>query len=202
MTDALTMNVAEADLLQRQVREADGKVAELTRRLKGGENEAYQEFFSQYARRLLVYHLVLTNGDENLAKELLQETMIRVAKYIRVFTKEEAFWSWLSTVARSCWIDEHRKRKRYWSFLELFRQKSSASSDSIEEARETACSDLLATLASDERELLRRKYVEGRSVKELACAAGKTEKAIESSLSRAREKLKRKFKNEANLGRD
>lgn len=163
-------------------------IAGLTAGLVKGDDRAYQDFFAAYARRLLLYNLALCNGDEEAARELLQQAMIRVAKHARIFENESAFWSWLTVIARSCWIDEHRKRKRYTTFLDFFRRHQPEAIELSDPAE--VFSDLLDTLSPGERELLEDKYVAGHSVRELAAARDTTEKAIESKLSRLREKLR------------
>ena len=48
----------------------------------------------------------------------------------------------------------------------------------------------LATLPKERRDVLKSKYIEGRSVKEIAGKFGRTPKAVESMLSRARGELR------------
>lgn len=165
-------------------------VRELTRALTRADEEAYRKFFALYARRLFLYALALTNGDEESARELLQLTMIRVTKYIREFEHDDVFWGWLRNLVRSCWIDEHRRKKRYWSFLNLFR--AHRENDELTPAgSDDPCAALLESLDNDERELLQEKYLEGRSIREIAALRNSTEKAVESKLSRTREKLRK-----------
>src|ERR1051325_3258832 len=87
-----------------------------------GEEAAYGEFFESYFQRLFGYLLVVTNGKEELARELLQQTMIKVARHARVFTDEQAFWRWLTGLATTSAFDESRKARRYLSFLDRFWQ--------------------------------------------------------------------------------
>lgn len=164
-------------------------VGRLTAGLVKGDDRAYQDFFAAYARRLLFYNLALCNGDEESARELLQQAMIRVAKYARLFDDEEALWSWLTVIARSCWIDERRKRKRYTTVLDFFRRQQQPEAIELSDPAEVF-SELLDSLSPDDRELLEDKYVAGLSVREIAAARDTTEKAIESKLSRLREKLR------------
>src|SRR4051812_2746957 len=75
----------------------------LTRRLAKGDEDAYGEFYDLYSRRLYGYLFVVCRGDGEAARELLQQTMIKVARYVRVFEEEEVFWKWLTALARSSW---------------------------------------------------------------------------------------------------
>lgn len=81
------------------------------------EEEAFAEFLSLYQDRLFRYAIVLVRGDEHLAREALQQAMIKVVKYVRRFDDENVFWSWLTRIVRSVTIDDSRKRGRYQSFL-------------------------------------------------------------------------------------
>ena len=165
-------------------------VEELTRRMVTADEGAYRQFFELYARRLFIYLLALTNGNEAAAKELLQQSMIRVAKYIRGFESEEILWSWLKGIARSCWIDEHRKHARYGSILELFRREKAGQLARASDVPESLADEMFATLHPDERQMLEEKYLEGWSVREMAEARDLTEKAVESRLGRIRHRLK------------
>src|SRR5688500_4037155 len=92
-------------------------VAQLTGAMRRGDEEAYREFFRLYFHRLLAYLIVVTRGDEELARDLLQQTMIKVAKHIRVFDDEAVLWRWLALLARTAAVDNGRKSQRYFGFL-------------------------------------------------------------------------------------
>jgi len=167
-------------------------VPALTRAMTKGDEMAYRTFYGAYFDRLLRYLLVVARGDEEAAREALQSALVRVARHIRVFQDEAAFWSWLTVLARSAFADERRKRGRYFAFLERFRlvaateQMDKEADDSLRALLEQK----LKALPCEDQELMRRKYFEHRPVRELAAALQTTGKAIESRLSRIRRKLK------------
>lgn len=97
--------------------DSTGALASLTSRMARQEEEAFAEFLSLYQDRLFRYAIVLVRGDEHLAREALQQAMIKVVKYVRRFDDENVFWSWLTRIVRSVTIDDSRKRGRYQSFL-------------------------------------------------------------------------------------
>src|SRR5688500_14580148 len=74
----------------------------LTARMMTGEEEAFSAFHELYCDRLFRYLFVLCKGEEALARDLLQITMLKVVRAIRVFEDEEQFWNWLATIARHC----------------------------------------------------------------------------------------------------
>ena len=169
-------------------------IPSLSARLAGGGESAFREFYALYFSRLLRYLLALARGREDLARDALQSTLIRVAKHAKPFETEEAFWSWLTVLARSALVDEQRKSARYGSFLsrwfahrEVIEAVPEADAAArLSESLETA----LAQLPEDERALVLSKYIDGQSVRDIAAEMGTTEKAVESRLTRLRRKLK------------
>jgi RNA polymerase sigma-70 factor (ECF subfamily) len=170
-------------------------VAELTRRMAAGDEAAFRTFYDAYYDRLSRYLLVVTAGDEEAALEALQSALVRVVRHIKVFRSEAVFWSWLTVLARTALSDQNRKRRRYLAFLDRFswqaRIEPSEPEDTGADARLLNLLECnLAALPADEKRLVEWKYLEGRSVLEIAGELETSEKAIESRLVRVRRKLK------------
>ena len=160
-----------------------------------GNEMAWRVFFDAYVDRLCRYLLVVTAGNEEVTREVLQATLIRLARHIKPFGQEEVFWSWLTVVARSAFADETRKRRRYLSLLDRFTRQASGRAEETAEPQaqerlETLLEEQLQALPPEEQELIEQKYFAGHSVRQLAQDLGTTEKAIESKLSRIRRRLK------------
>jgi RNA polymerase sigma-70 factor (ECF subfamily) len=101
----------------------------MTTRMARGEEAAFREFYRLYFNRLLRYLIVVTHGQEEAAREALQLTFVRVARHVRRFDSETAFWNWLAVVARNCAVDELRKRQRHQNLLTRFFQQRPAGPD-------------------------------------------------------------------------
>jgi hypothetical protein len=99
------------------------EVTVLTARMSRGEEAAFQDFYGRYYGRLLRYLFVVTGGREEIAREALQHAFVRVARHVRRFDTEAAFWNWLALLARQCVADEMRKRNRYQNLLARFFQQ-------------------------------------------------------------------------------
>ena len=160
-----------------------------------GDEAAYRAFYDAYYDRLRRYLLVVTAGDEDATREALQSALLRLVRHIKVFPDETTFWGWLTVLARTAFIDQTRRRKRYWSFLERFTRHTAIQSSSPAETTTSPhllqlLDDHLSTLPQDERDLLEAKYLDGRSVRQIADTLQTSEKAIESRLVRIRRKLK------------
>lgn len=181
-------------------------VRRLTAALAAGSEEAFREFHAAYFDRLLRYLIVVTRGDEQAAREALQETFTRVVRHARCFDDEGKFWSWLTVLARSAATDAQRKRRSYWRLLTSYAlswlpsQPAQIEDDETDERLHALLLEGLKDLRAEDRTLIESKYLRGASVRELAAQLKLTEKTIESRLSRARRQLRdellRRLKNE------
>jgi RNA polymerase sigma factor (sigma-70 family) len=172
-------------------------VGQLTRGLVQGDDAAYRVVFDLYYARLRRYLLAVTGGDELAAEEALEGAFRRAARYPRVFQEEAALWSWLTVLAKSALIDEHRKRRRYLAFLDRFRRHPAPApipaltSDPGESACAAEALDRnFALLPAADQALLAAKYFDREPVRSIAARLAVTEKTIESRLTRLRRKLK------------
>ncbi len=166
----------------------------LTRRLAKGEEAAFLEFHARYFDRLYHFLLVVSRGQQAEAEEALQETLLRVSRYVRAFDTEEVFWSWLKGVARSAARDRGRKQSRYLALLQRFalawQEQPSHQISEEDDCLHEALEESLAELAAEDRCLIEGKYLEEESVKELSMKTGLTNKAVESRLLRVRRQLR------------
>jgi RNA polymerase sigma factor (sigma-70 family) len=167
----------------------------LTRRMAQGDESAYRTFYDAYANRLFRYLLVAAAGDEESAREALQAALVRVVRHIRAFPDDTIFWSWLTVLARSALSDQGRKRRRYLAFLDRFTRQARGEPEA--EPSPAPGTRLLAllegsleTLLLDERQIIEAKYFSGQSVRDIAGKMALSEKAVESRLTRIRQKLK------------
>jgi RNA polymerase sigma factor (sigma-70 family) len=188
------LNLPAGNVTKMASNQEPSDVTGLTARMSRGDEAAFHEFYKLYCNRLLRYLFVVAGGQEEIAREALQLSFVRVARHVRRFDSEAAFWNWLAMLARNCVVDEIRKRNRYQGLLSrLFRQRpANADLKSIDADARFAelVQDGLASLPNDERILLERKYFEGEAMRQLADEWQMTEKAMESHLLRVRRKLK------------
>ncbi len=156
---------------------------------------AWRTFYDAYFDRLWRYLLVIAAGNEDAAREALQAALVRVTRHIKVFRDENIFWSWLTVLARTAFADETKKRRRYFSFLDRFTQHAEVEFDGANDNQANGRLQILleqkiALLPPDEQKLVGQKYFACRAVREIADELQTTEKAVESKLSRIRQKLK------------
>lgn len=166
----------------------------LTAGIRAGDEIAFREFHQLYFDRLYQFLLVVARGNDDEARDALQETLLRVARYARRFESEEVFWSWLKAIARSAARDGGRKQSRYLSLLRSFMLHRQNSTESLSSQTEPQLADLLEEaleeLNPEERGIIEGKYLQGFTVRELASDTGLTEKAVESRLLRLRKQVR------------
>jgi RNA polymerase sigma-70 factor (ECF subfamily) len=138
----------------------------------------------------LVYHLV--GGDRAVAEDLNQEVWLLAIEQIDRFDPVRGgFRDWLLGIAR------HRALRRRRDPVRVFDTRPDRPSDALSppeslegvERAEVVRAALLC-LPDDRRRILLDKYAEGLSVAEIAARTGRSAKAVESLLSRAREQLR------------
>jgi RNA polymerase sigma factor (sigma-70 family) len=170
---------------------SDIEVAALTTRLRAGDEAAWREFHHDYFERLLGYLLVVCRGDEHAAHESLQAALVKIVRHVRRFDRAEAWWGWLTVVARSCVIDGARRQSRYRALLARFASFFHPPAEQpAEDPLPALLDECLAGLPAEERGLLAAKYRDGETVATLAADSHCSEKAMESRLARLRQRVK------------
>jgi RNA polymerase sigma factor (sigma-70 family) len=170
--------------------ERDEFVRRVTRGMGAGSEPAFREFYEAYFDRLCRHLLVQTRGDEQLARDLVQNVLLRVVRHGREFQSEAMFWAWLKQVARSCRVDWIRRNAKQPPPTEMLYEGASEADDDadLHEALERG----LDALSIEERELIERSYVRAEPHKQIAEELQTTPKAVESKLARIRQKLRQK----------
>ncbi|WP_020530498.1 RNA polymerase sigma factor [Flexithrix dorotheae] len=139
--------------------------------------------------------------DEDQAKDLTQETIIKVYLKLNSFKDGAKFGAWILTIAENTCIDFLRKNKKKLN-LEITREIA----DSVEDISELdeelppeitmeVLAELMEKLTPEEKLILLLKYNEKLSVKEIQDSLDLGESAVKMRLKRAREKITKLHKN-------
>lgn len=170
-------------------------LAESTRLLADGDDEAWRWFHARYYVALLRY-AAQRSGDASAASEIVQQAYLRIARHAKPFAEEADFSNWLRCIVRCAATDHTRHRVRRSLLSEKFAHWRAAHADTDFEQHFSTndnaalANDALAKLPAADAELLRRKYCEGISTNELAGELATTSKAIEHRLARLRGALR------------
>jgi RNA polymerase sigma-70 factor (ECF subfamily) len=156
--------------------------------LRAGDNAAWAQFVETWGPRLFAYlrYSLPTRED---AEDVLSETMVASIEAIKNFDSKSQLSTWLYAIARRKVADYWRKAGRATEELsDLFQSAPNGFSLEFREA--------IASLPENTRQALLLRYREGFSVSEVAQILGRSYKATESLLSRARSLLAQQLKRE------
>ena len=85
--------------------------ARLALRARGGDAEAFRRLVEKYQRKVYwIAYDILLDADE--ARDVAQETFIRVHGALGTFDPSRDFLNWLYRIARNLAIDSYRRRRR------------------------------------------------------------------------------------------
>ena len=176
----------------------------LVEKLLARDERAFTEFFDTYAPRLFRFAMRRA-GDEDLAEEITQTTLIAAVGKLKTWRGEASLFTWLCTIARRQLLDHWRKTGRQPALRPLDDDpdvraalESLASGDRPDSAfdglRITERVQItLDSLPDRYGDLLEWKYLQGLSVNEIAERIASTPKAVESMLTRARQAFREGF---------
>ena len=164
--------------------------AQLLQRLQAGDEKAVTRWFKLYQPRLARY--VAQKLDKPLdAEEIVQEVFINCLRALPSFKGKSSLYTWMCSIANHEVADYFRKRyaKKFIHALPLADFILGEPDELIiQDAHQTAESlnRVFGQIGAKSKELLLLKYVDGKKVKDIARQFGRSVKAIESDLFRAR----------------
>jgi RNA polymerase sigma-70 factor (ECF subfamily) len=158
-----------------------------------GDRKAFNQLVERYQSPVRRFFFNLTGGDEELSKDLAQETFIKAWLNIRSFLAASLFSTWLYRIAYNTFYDHIRARKPNDRIEEIDSPVAGAESNDFRIDFLRA----LAILKEDERTATLLFYMEDLTTDKISkimdCPAG----TVKSHLSRGKKKLADYFKNTA-----
>jgi len=181
---------------------------ELVERLLRGDRRAFEQFFNEYYPKLYRFVKRRMPRDAATAEDIAQGTLCRALESLRSYRGEAALFTWLCTLCRremSARWDETRA----WSTAPRLAEDDPAIRAALESLlareqwdplsaadREQVRNSILTTLdylPAPYGDILEWKYLRDMSMGEIASRLGRSPKAVESLLTRAREAFRETF---------
>lgn len=166
----------------------------------GKDRKATAEFVARYADCVYSYVRRRVMPRPEAAEDLVQETFLAAWQNLQSFRGEAGLRPWLLGIARHKVEDYYRRRLREaeWPNLGDESVPQPAIVPRYEERldwaqRQKKVAQTLAALPEAYALALLWRYAENLSVREMAENAGKSEKAVERLLARAREHFRRRW---------
>jgi RNA polymerase sigma-70 factor (ECF subfamily) len=167
---------------------------ELLDRARTGQADALEKLLERHQAQIYRFGMKMC-GDPEDAKDVLQDTLLSVARNVRDFRGSSSISTWLYTVARSFCVKKRRKSKfapkevavSLESAAEHAADPGMAPDESLASKQvEQALEEAIAALQPMYREVLLLRDVEGLTAAEVARVTGASVQAVKSRLHRAR----------------
>lgn len=166
---------------------------ELLSRLKQGDPKAVAAWYKEYQPRLIAY-MSKKVGNEKDSEELVQEVFLNCLKHLPLFMGKSSIFTWMCSIARHEIADYYRKRyaKKALKYVPL---GEILLNEDIADAHESAAKvkHVLSQMKAESIELLMKKYIDQQKVVQISQELGKTTRAVESELFRARQEFKKLY---------
>ena len=171
------------------------------KQLLGGDERAFDRFFEENFGRLYRFALARLSDDPEAAREIAQVTLTRALRKLHTYRAESALFTWLCAICRnetSEWLRNQARYREHVVLIEDFPEVQAAVDtwqappDLGPEANYRRTESIrLIQVAMDRLpphygDVLEWKYIEGRSVKEIAGRLQLGQEATQSLLARAR----------------
>ena len=173
----------------------------LAKQLLKGDQRAFNDFFEDNFARLYRFALVRLSDDSEGAREVVQTTLTRAVQKLHTYRAESAMFTWLCAICRNEISDWYRRQGRYREHIVLIEDfpEIQAAVDSYQTPAEDRPDRQYQRIEALRRiqvaldrlppkygNVLEWKYVEGRSVKEIASRLDIGAEATQSLLARAK----------------
>ena len=172
---------------------------DLAARVAQGDASAFDEFYAQYADLVFGFIFHQLNGARSDAEEVWQDTFLTALRALPNYEGRSRLGSWLCSIARHKAADRWRQLTRPANALlamppaglvELM-DAGPLPDDVLNQSATCArVSEALAELPVEYRQALVARYADGESVEGVSGRLGRSYKATESLLSRARAALR------------
>lgn len=162
--------------------------------LGDGKERSLDELVKRHERPLVGYLSKIINDTER-ARDLAQETFIRIFKHARGYRTNTRFTTWLYHIARNIARDELRSRKR--RPLTVNDEAVQIEATECSNQRHTEVRELVTTvlkrLSARDRKLLVLRDLKGLSYDEIAEHTGMALGTVKSGISRARGRFREQY---------
>jgi RNA polymerase sigma-70 factor (ECF subfamily) len=159
-----------------------------------GDEAAWRAWYDAHADGLRRYVLWRCGGSDDLADDVLQDTWLTAVRRIGDFKpRTGGFRLWLNGIAALTLQNHLRKQRRLTVRQHVLVEVPDAGDAATDDDRAWRTAKALAELPPRSERVLRAKYLEGRSVNDMAAAWNESPKAVESALTRAREQFRNAY---------
>jgi len=171
----------------------------LARRAAAGSEIALATLYDRYADPLFAFIIHRLSGNRSDAEDVFQETWLAALGSLRTYRGENRLFLWLCGIARHKIADHYPRREGAGVVgpaisgerLSALLDQAPLPEDFVDHLEtRVLVVQAMALLPGEYREALLARYVDGQNVAEIAAQLGRSYKAAESLLARARARLR------------
>lgn len=167
--------------------------------IAAGDENAIEEYYNRHADSLYAFIFHHVNRED--AEEIWQDCLLVSIRNIANFRGQSSMFTWLCAIARHKIADYYRKQNRTAAFVDTPVEEINHIFDDAPLPEETLQQksvrlkviEALHSLPDEYRNAIIARYADNNSVDEIAEQLGKSYKATESLLSRARSAFRKAF---------
>lgn len=166
-----------------------------------GDSAAFGTLSERYHDGIYKYFLKLTQGDEDDASDMLQDTFVKVFVHLDKYDARFTFGQWIYTIAHNTFIDYVRRRRREDVSIDSLPNSNSplAPEESpeeriISEQHQAQVERFMASLPEKYRTLAELRFVREYSYEEIAAHLGVPMGTVKTQIHRLRERLSKQMK--------
>ncbi len=181
---------------------------------KAGDTDAFEKLVGMHDKK--AYNIALRiMGNEEDAKDMSQEALIRVYRSIRDFKEQSSFSTWLYRIVTNVCLDELRKRKNAKTVpvdgtietedgemhLEVGVEHETPEEVYVKQERKKVILNAISELNEEHRSAIVLRDIQGFSYEEIAAMLDLSLGTVKSRINRARHALKDKLSVRLELSR-
>ena len=152
--------------------------------------EVFLQHYDTFKHRIYTYFWYRTGFRCDVAEDLTQDVFLKAFQAFHAFDAQRSFAPWIFRIAHNHLVNHYRGQRVVIPIEEISELPESRSDDlehRLEWERVLRCMD---ALASDDRDLLLLRYVDGLTHDEIAEVVGKRTGAVRVAVHRATQKLR------------
>ena len=186
-------------------RTAEVEDGELVRRVRRGDDRAFEQLYHRYHRRITAYIHGMVH-DHARAEDVAQDVFVSALRRMRDTDRPIAFKPWIYEIAKNACIDQFRRSRRAEEVSYDADEGMGAadygrmvSSDAVPEEQLESKQNLdhlrgaFGGLSETHHEILVMRELEGLSYREIGERLGMSRPSVESTLFRARRRLTEEY---------
>lgn len=158
------------------------------------QEEVYRDFY-----KLVYYTVIKITHDHATTEDIVQEAFIRTIYNAPAIDNEQQLIGWIRVVSKNLTLNVLKKHKKISNQDDIESVINNRSMDESIESQvevrllENTISQSVSQLNSEYQNVIKTKWIEGKTNKQIAKEFNSTENAIKQKLYRARKALKEKM---------